>query len=144
MSSLRKQGPIRRGVCFGRCCSTTFAQPLRPVVMGPCFLAGTTMIGLRRKRSTDFARRANQRGFARLPCPAPFAKIFLFFRTQITPITRAVLPHTGAYRGRHGRGVGCGGRGSVGRNGIAGRIFRERSLRAQTRDVAADGEVVWS
>src|ERR1700732_3337338 len=46
-SSLRKQGPIRRGVCFERCCfafaeasadwSTAFAQPLRPVVMGPCF-----------------------------------------------------------------------------------------------------------
>src|SRR5258706_11172394 len=97
------------------------------------------------ERADFFARRANQRGFVSLPCPAPFAKIFLFFRTQITPITRAVLPHTGAYRDRHGRGVGCGGRGSVGRNGISGQAQAcERSPSAQTRDVAAYGEVVWS
>jgi hypothetical protein len=30
-------------------------------------------------------------------------------------ITRAVPPERGAYRDRHGRGAGCGGRGSVGR-----------------------------
>jgi hypothetical protein len=34
---------------------------------------------------------------------------------QIKSRTRAVSPHRGAYRDRHGRGAGCGGRGSVGR-----------------------------
>ena len=34
-SSLRKQGPIRRAAPFERRCSMTFAQQLRPVVMGP-------------------------------------------------------------------------------------------------------------
>src|ERR1700686_4420911 len=33
-SSLRKQGPIRRGPCFERCCSTAFAQQGTPVVDG--------------------------------------------------------------------------------------------------------------
>jgi hypothetical protein len=42
-------------------------------------------------------------------------KYFLSRLTQITFITRAVLSHRGAYRDRHGRGAGCGGRGSVGR-----------------------------
>ena len=36
-SSLRKQGPIRRGDCLGKCCSPAFAQQREPVVMGPCF-----------------------------------------------------------------------------------------------------------
>jgi hypothetical protein len=35
--------------------------------------------------------------------------------TQIKSITRAVSSPAGAYRDRHGRGMGCGGRGSVGR-----------------------------
>src|ERR1700692_1152496 len=34
-SSRRTPGPIRRVACFRRCCSTAFAQRLRPVVMGP-------------------------------------------------------------------------------------------------------------
>jgi hypothetical protein len=29
-SSRRTQGPIRRVICFGRCCLRTFVQPLRP------------------------------------------------------------------------------------------------------------------
>ena len=33
--------------------------------------------------------------------------------TQITSLIRPVLSHRGAYRDRHGRGMGCGGRGSV-------------------------------
>jgi hypothetical protein len=67
--------------------------------------------------------------------------------TQITSISLAVSPHRGAYRDRHGRGVGCDGRGSVGRvrDGGAGSHWTcERSNGALTRDVAADGEVVWS
>jgi hypothetical protein len=42
-------------------------------------------------------------------------------------------------------GMGCGGRGSVGRAiVVAGRVSRERSNGAQTNDVAADGKTVWS
>jgi hypothetical protein len=44
-----------------------------------------------------------------------FEKYFRSRLTQIKSISLAVLPHTGAYRDRHGRGAGCGGRGSVGR-----------------------------
>src|SRR6266481_1074707 len=56
-------------------------------------------------------------------------------------------PTRGAFRERHGRGEGCGGRGSVLRamDGRAGwRKARERSQSERTRDVAAHGEVVWS
>jgi hypothetical protein len=44
-----------------------------------------------------------------------FQKYFPSPLTQISSLIRAVLPHTGAYRDRHGRGAGCGGRGSIGR-----------------------------
>ena len=44
-----------------------------------------------------------------------FEKYFRSRLTQIKSISLAVLPHTGAYRDRHGRGAGCFGRGSVGR-----------------------------
>ena len=54
-------------------------------------------------------------------------KYFRFRLTQITFISAAVPSHRGAYRDRHGRGVGCGGRGSVGRaDVIAGRVSREQ------------------
>jgi hypothetical protein len=56
-------------------------------------------------------------------------------------------PTRGAYHDRHGRGEGCGGRGSVLRamDGRAGwRKACERSQSVRTRDVAAYGEVVWS
>ena len=56
-------------------------------------------------------------------------------------------PTRGAYHVRHGRGEGCGGRGSVLRamDGRAGwRKACERSPSVRTRDVAAYGEVVWS
>ena len=45
-------------------------------------------------------------------CPAPFAKIFLFSPdpNQFTDSRRPV-PNRGAFRDRHGRGAGCGGRG---------------------------------
>jgi hypothetical protein len=48
-------------------------------------------------------------------CPAPFAKIFLFFRNQNQAISVAVPPHRGAYHDRRLRGAGCDGRDSVGR-----------------------------
>jgi hypothetical protein len=42
-------------------------------------------------------------------------KYFRSRLTQITSISLAVSSPRGAYRDRHGRGMGCGGRGSVGR-----------------------------
>ena len=42
-------------------------------------------------------------------------KYFRSRLTQIKSITRAVSSPAGAYRDRHGRGMGCGGRGSIGR-----------------------------
>src|SRR5882724_10010786 len=56
-------------------------------------------------------------------------------------------PTRGAYRDRHGRGEGCGGRGSVLRatDGRAGwRKACERSPSERTSDVAAYGKIVWS
>src|ERR1700738_14518 len=73
-----------------------------------------------RSRSTDFARRANQFVFSEMVCPAPFANA-------------PSRPTEGAYRDRHGRGAGCGGRESVRRAmAIAGRDEpRERSAAVQ-------------
>jgi hypothetical protein len=55
-------------------------------------------------------------------------------------------PHRGAYRDRHGRGVGCGGRGSVGARWgrRAGLKACERHLSEQTNDADAYGKIVWS
>src|SRR4030088_2951717 len=44
-----------------------------------------------------------------------FQKYFHSRLTQIKTISLAVSSPRGAYRDRHGRGMGCGGRGSVGR-----------------------------
>jgi hypothetical protein len=44
----------------------------------------------------------------------PFSQKYSASRfTQINSTTPAVLSHRGAYRDRHGRGAGCGGRGSI-------------------------------
>ena len=58
----------------------------------------------------------------------------------------AEKPHRGAFRERHERGAGCGGRGSVGRAiGIAGRIaLRERYPARKMNGADAYGEGVWS
>ena len=45
-----------------------------------------------------------------LVCPLPFAKIFPFLSKANHFISRAVSLLKGAYRDRHGRGAGCGGR----------------------------------
>jgi hypothetical protein len=46
------------------------------------------------------------------------------------------VPTRGAFRDRHERGTGCGGRGGIG---------RDVQLHARGRTMlAADGEVVWS
>ena len=55
-----------------------------------------------------------------IPC---CKNISVFNSTQIISRTFASHPTIGAYRDRHGRGAGCGGRGSVLRaDGIAGRV----------------------
>jgi hypothetical protein len=62
-------------------------------------------------------------------------------------ITRAVPPERGAYRDRHERGAGCGGRGGVGRAWRSqGGFFEPVSDAAarRTNDASAYGEVVWS
>jgi hypothetical protein len=61
-------------------------------------------------------------------CPPPFPKTFAFLSKANHFISRAVSLPKGAYRDRHERGAGCGGRESIAR-------------RANTY---ADGEVVWS
>jgi hypothetical protein len=86
---------------------------------------------------TNFARRANQRRLVLLPCPALIEKIFLFFRNQIRCTSSPSRPTEGRSRDRHGRGAGCGGRGSVWRAiVVAGRVdeARERPQGALTRD----------
>jgi hypothetical protein len=55
------------------------------------------------------ARRANQR----IAVQPHFQKYFSSRSTQIKSISLTVSSLTGAYRDRHGRGAGCGGRGSL-------------------------------
>jgi hypothetical protein len=50
-----------------------------------------------------------------LPVQPHLQKFFRFRLTQIKTISFAVPSPRGAYRDRHGRGAGCGGRGSIGR-----------------------------
>jgi hypothetical protein len=52
---------------------------------------------------------------ARKTCRVPRAKINRFSIDPNHSYPLAVSSHQGAYRDRHGRGAGCGGRGSVGR-----------------------------
>src|SRR5947207_11193631 len=55
-----------------------------------------------------------------LGSPVLLAKIFPFPADPNQLYIPSVLSHRGAFRDRHGRGVGCGGRGSVG-HGLDGR-----------------------
>jgi hypothetical protein len=50
--------------------------------------------------SLAHARRANQSRSLASTCPAPFAKIFLFFRNPNQPYISHVPPHRGAYHDR--------------------------------------------
>ena len=60
---------------------------------------------------------------------APLQKYFYSGLTQIKSISLTVSSQAGAYRDRHGRGAGCGGRGSVRRcQGMAGRVDMAREL----------------
>src|SRR5256885_9641041 len=61
-SSLRKQGPIRRGGCCLKKWSTALLNQLRPVVMGPCFRRDDTTSVTQRlppHRQRDQAERAD-------------------------------------------------------------------------------------
>src|SRR6266404_3286747 len=76
----------------------------------------------------------------------PLQKYLALLLTQISSLSRAVSSHRGAYRDRHGRGMGCGGRGSIGHvresqggiNSVSDKTACGRQM------LAADGEVVWS
>jgi hypothetical protein len=63
-----------------------------------------------------------------LPVQPHFQKYFPSRLTQIISLSRASRPGRGAYRDRHERGMGCGGREGA----------------RQTSGANADGEVVWS
>src|ERR1700737_4430016 len=95
------------------------------------------------RATVDLLKRIN------LICPVQshLQKYFCFCLTQITSISPAIPSHRGAFRDRHGRRArdavdAAALRACV----IAGRVLWacERSNGALTRDVAADGEVVWS
>jgi hypothetical protein len=53
--------------------------------------------------------------FGNAPVQSCLQKYFHSRLTQIKSISLAVPSPRGAHRDRHGRGMGCGGRGSVGR-----------------------------
>jgi hypothetical protein len=75
------------------------------------------------------------------PVQPHLQKYFWSRLTQITSIAPAVSSPRGAYRDRHGRGMGCGGRGSVGRvRGLQGRLSWacERTKRARTNGANAE------
>jgi hypothetical protein len=94
----------------------------------------------------DLARRANQLSRENLVYP-PRKKYFAFAVGQISATSsRHPTPTQGAFRDRHERGEGSGGRGSVGRVSVAGRADEacERSTGVPTNDVAAYGKAVWS
>ncbi len=84
-------------------------------------------------------------------CPAPFRKIFRFYRKSTQAYVGArLIPARGAARDRHERGVGCGGRGGVVRRttpvrlrqGFGGRV--PRSVERSGEWLVAYGEAVWS
>src|SRR5260370_5216601 len=77
-------------------------------------------------------------------CPAPFAKIFSFAPDPNQLHIRPVLSHSGAYRDRHERGAGCGGRKGARRaTAIAGRDEpRERCAACSMIGAGADGKTV--
>ena len=92
---------------------------------------------------TKFPRRPNpsaipivpgkKGGVAKLR-PAPFQKIFRFAVGQISSTSSPCpFPARGALRGRHERGMGCGGRGSVGAHGDRRASKTRERFTARTR-----------
>src|ERR1700687_2441007 len=86
-------------------------------------------------------------GAGDLPVQPHFQKYFRSRLTQIKSISSAVSSPRGAYRDRHGRGAGCGGRGSAGREtglqGGSNGLVSNQTARRRTA-LFADGEAVWS
>jgi hypothetical protein len=80
------------------------------------------------------------------PVQPHLQKYFCSGFTQIRTISSAVSSHRGAYRDRHGRGMGCGGRGSVGHvRGSQGELNLVSGRRACGRQALfAYGKAVWS
>jgi len=95
---------------------------------------------------SQFARRANQTAVGKNQCPALIRKIFRLTRRANHLYRFACLASLrGAARDRHGRGAGCGGRGSVGAQRRLQGGFPVSDLPARRRTMqVADGEVVWS
>src|SRR5258705_4722249 len=58
--------------------------------------------------------------------------IFVFASPKSAAYPNRLVPLGGAYRDRHGRGAGCGGRGSI-----------RRANASRTYDAEAYGQVVW-
>jgi hypothetical protein len=83
--------------------------------------------------------------FTTKTCPALFQKIFRFRRRanqfyQLAPSH----PTKGRIASRHERGMGCGGRDSVGAQVCSQGGFRERMSACRTNGVVAYGKTVWS
>jgi hypothetical protein len=75
----------------------------------------------------------------------PGGQIFAFAVGQITFRTRAILSRRkGRWPSSSNVGMGCGGRGGVGREVCSQGGFRERATERRTYDAEAYGEVVWS
>jgi hypothetical protein len=122
---------------------------------GPILPAGFGFLLRSRGRHRDyaFARSMSADGMTCLttgkslnPVQLRLQKYFRSSLTQITSISPAVPPHRGAYRDRHGRGMGCGGRGSVWHvRGSQGELNLVSGRRACGRQMLfADGKAVWS
>ena len=81
------------------------------------------------RRGRQTTRRANHLGDLPTPLSSLFRENILIFRNRKSVhILGRPAPNRGAFRDRHGRGAGCGGRGECWR--------RER--------FPADGKIVWS
>ena len=79
------------------------------------------------------------------PVQPSFKKYFAFAVGQISSTSSPrPFPARGAYRDRHERGMGCGGRDSVGAQGGRRAVSRERSRRAGRTALVAYGKTVWS
>src|SRR5437879_6012174 len=101
----------------------------------------------KRKCLGELARNLLKRIKVICPVQSHLKKYFRSRLTQISFRSLAVSSYRGAYRDRHGRGAGCGGRGSVRRcQGMAGRVDTARELTngTLTTTLFADGKAVWS
>jgi hypothetical protein len=80
------------------------------------------------------AARARRRAKHQIPVKPLSQKYSAFPKCRNSDTSFLSRPETGAYRDRHGRGVGCDGRG----------LRQARSMIVGRMVLPADGEVVWS